>query len=59
VYESLRLPPNAAPDMVAPTILATNIFHLTPNGWRMIMHHASLAPEGTKAEEQGVARILH
>lgn len=59
VYESFRLPREAPPDMAAPTVLATNVFHLTAHGWRMIMHHASLAPEGTKAEEQGVARILH
>ena len=59
VYETFRIPAHAGGTGVAPTVLATNIFQLTPNGWRMIMHHASLAPEGTKAEEQGVARILH
>ncbi len=41
------------------TILATNVYLLTPTGWRMILHHASAAPQGTVAEEQGVARILH
>jgi ketosteroid isomerase-like protein len=41
------------------TILATNVMQLTPNGWRMIMHHASSAPQGTNPEEQGVSRILH
>jgi ketosteroid isomerase-like protein len=40
-------------------ILATNIYALTPNGWRMIAHHASLSPQGTVAEEQGVSRTLH
>lgn len=59
VYETFRLLPQAEADMVVPTVLATNVYLLTPHGWRMIMHHASLAPEGTKAEEQGVARILH
>ena len=23
---------------------ATNLFRLTPDGWRMFLHHASLAP---------------
>ena len=26
-------------------ILATNIYENTPNGWRMILHHASPAPQ--------------
>lgn len=41
------------------TILATNVYALTPNGWRMVLHHATVAPQGTVAEEQGVSRILH
>ena len=49
--------PALLPDM--PPVLATNIYLLTPHGWRMILHHASLSPRGTTAEEQGVARILH
>lgn len=24
-----------------PPVVATNIYHLTDNGWRMVMHHAS------------------
>jgi ketosteroid isomerase-like protein len=40
-------------------ILATNVYLLTPGGWRMVLHHASVAPQGTTAEEQGVSRILH
>ena len=27
-------------------ILATNIYEKTPDGWRMILHHASPAPKG-------------
>jgi ketosteroid isomerase-like protein len=41
------------------TVLATNVYALTPNGWRMVLHHATVAPQGTVAEEQGVSRILH
>ena len=63
VYESfvVDLPPGSVSGEVATVqpILATNVYLLTPNGWRMIMHHASLSPQGTIAEEQGVSRILH
>lgn len=60
VYETYMMktePGSKLPDM--PPVLATNIYLLTPNGWRMILHHASLSPRGTTAEEQGVSRILH
>jgi ketosteroid isomerase-like protein len=56
VYEQFESP--KAPG-ATPPVLATNVFLLTPHGWRMILHHASLAPKGTTAEEQGVSRILH
>lgn len=56
VYETL-VPDNGDPPSTP--ILATNIFALTPNGWRMVLHHASPAPDGTTAEEQGTGRVLH
>ncbi|MCA3027432.1 MAG: nuclear transport factor 2 family protein [Rhodocyclaceae bacterium] len=63
VYESFvadQPPASGGGEVVTPApILATNIYLLTPNGWRMIVHHASLSPQGTVAEEQGVSRILH
>ena len=40
-------------------ILATNVFLLTPRGWRITLHHASPSPPRPGAEEQSVARILH
>ena len=60
VYETftLRAEPGREAHSVPP-VLATNVFLLTPNGWRMILHHASISPQGTVAEEQGVSRILH
>ncbi len=60
VYESFtfRVEPAKEPSQTTP-VLATNVYLLTPNGWRMIVHHASLSPQGTVAEEQGVSRILH
>ena len=63
VYESFLIDPPAsttpAEPVEVPPLLATNVYLLTPNGWRMIAHHASLSPQGTVAEEQGVSRILH
>lgn len=60
VYETLSFrQPGGPPPESVPPVLATNVFTLTPNGWRMILHHASVAPKGTVTEEQGVARILH
>ncbi len=56
VYETFQ---SADPQTKLPPVLATNVFQLTPNGWRMIVHHASLSPQGTTVEEQGVSRILH
>jgi hypothetical protein len=31
--------------------VATNIFILTPEGWRMVLHHASPIPDGDDAED--------
>lgn len=39
-------------------ILATNVFLKTPQGWRMVMHHASIAP-GKPASEPNSAAMLH
>ncbi len=60
VYETILVRQEAGtPYTEVPPVLATNIYLLTPHGWRMIVHHASIAPQGTTAEEQGVTRILH
>ncbi len=60
VYETITLRSDPGTTVAeAPPVLATNVYLLTPHGWRMIVHHASIAPQGTTAEEQGVARILH
>ena len=58
VYETFNVKNDAAANALPP-ILATNVYLLTPNGWRMTLHHASVSPRGTVAEEQGTARILH
>ena len=56
VYESFTVPDRKEN---LPPVLATNVYLLTPHGWRMILHHASMSPQGTTVEEQGVLRILH
>jgi len=35
-----------------PPVAATNAYRLTEDGWRMILHHASPAPEPDPAEQQ-------
>lgn len=56
VYETFTMPGRKEN---IPPVLATNVYLLTPHGWRMTLHHASLSPQGTTVEEQGLMRILH
>ncbi len=40
-------------------VLATNVYHQTPRGWRLVVHHAS---PGTQDEVQGInqaPQVLH
>jgi ketosteroid isomerase-like protein len=39
-------------------ILATNVYLKTPRGWRMVMHHASIA-QGKMPESSAGATVLH
>lgn len=39
-------------------VLATNVYLKTARGWRIVMHHASVAP-GAAPQEPGVAAVLH
>ena len=39
-------------------ILATNVYHKTPQGWRMVAHHASPS-SAQEPIEAGVPRMLH
>jgi uncharacterized protein (TIGR02246 family) len=38
LHEHIRLGKDSS---FQPPVVATNIYHLTDNGWRMVMHHAS------------------
>ena len=55
VVEELTRPQNNQQDM---HVLATNIYLKTPLGWRIAMHHASIAP-GKAAPEHAAGMILH
>jgi ketosteroid isomerase-like protein len=59
VYETFVAQPPANEGDRSIPLLATNVYLLTPNGWRMVLHHASVPPRGTTAEDQGVSRVLH
>lgn len=51
----------AAGERVAQQVVrvhATNVYVKTPAGWKMVLHHASAAPEG-EAPEGGEERRLH
>ena len=39
--ENIRVPGTT---FVAPPVLATNVYRRLSQGWRMVMHHASVAP---------------
>ncbi len=55
VIEEVRRPANESHDM---HILATNVYLKTPLGWRLAMHHASVAP-GKAPEDSKPASVLH
>ena len=59
VYETFQSREGSNAPQDVPPLLATNVYLLTPSGWRMALHHASFSPQGTNAEEQGVMRTLH
>jgi len=44
------------------SVLATNVYVKTPAGWKMVLHHASAAPEGAShaGQQQGESpSVLH
>jgi ketosteroid isomerase-like protein len=40
-------------------VLATNVYHMTPQGWRMVVHHTSPGTQGEAAEMQHAQQVLH
>jgi ketosteroid isomerase-like protein len=59
--ENIRVPGTT---FVAPPVLATNVYRRTAEGWRMVLHHASVAPfslphEGTTSSPPHAKPHLH
>ena len=40
-------------------VLATNVYHKTPQGWRMVAHHASPGTPNAPAEVSSSPSVLH
>lgn len=40
-------------------VLATNVYHKTAQGWRMVAHHVSPGTEQDMLDEAGTPQVLH
>ena len=40
-------------------VIATNVYHRTAQGWRMVVHHASPGTESEIQEVSGTPQVLH
>ena len=40
-------------------VLATNVYHKTAQGWRMVVHHASPGTVGDAQNESDAPKVLH
>ena len=45
--------------MVQAYLLATNVYHKTPQGWRMVLHHASPGSLSDLADLEAAPQVLH
>ncbi len=57
VVEDVKRPDD--PNWQEAHILATNVYLKTPQGWRMVLHHSSIAPGRPAEEALAAAGILH
>ena len=57
VVEDVKRPDD--PEWQEAHILATNVYLKTPQGWRIVLHHASIAPGRAAEEMLSAAGILH
>ncbi|NEX60681.1 YybH family protein [Noviherbaspirillum galbum] len=55
IIEEVHRPVSRKPDI---HILATNVYMKTPQGWRIVSHHASVVP-GEAPPDVPVANLLH
>jgi ketosteroid isomerase-like protein len=40
-------------------VLATNVYHKTPQGWRLVVHHASPGSKSSAQDMAHVPKVLH
>jgi hypothetical protein len=40
-------------------VIATNVYHKTAQGWRLVAHHASAGTESEFQEASGTPSVLH
>lgn len=57
VLERVRVPTDEGPRDAL--VLATNVYHKTAQGWRMVAHHASPGTPQDAASMVGVSQVLH
>ncbi|MDO8699310.1 MAG: nuclear transport factor 2 family protein [Rhodoferax sp.] len=57
VLEKVEVMTSEGPSMAY--VLATNVYHKTAQGWRMVVHHASPGSHGEAQEIHHVAQVLH
>jgi ketosteroid isomerase-like protein len=54
LYERIKVAGETGPPHL---VAATNIYLLTPSGWRMLVHHASPLPAGAALSEEPAATL--
>ncbi len=42
-----------------PPVVTTNVYLRTATGWRMVVHHGSIAPPAARVEPEALPKILH
>lgn len=57
VLEKVEVMTSEGPNMAY--VLATNVYHKTAQGWRMVVHHASPGSQGEAQEINHVSQVLH
>ncbi|MFT4172950.1 MAG: nuclear transport factor 2 family protein [Rhodocyclaceae bacterium] len=46
-------------EQAGPPVISTNVYARGPQGWQLIVHHASPAPDGNGSLAQEAPRIVH
>lgn len=57
VLERVEMPSSSGPLLAY--VIATNIYHQTPQGWRLVLHHASPGALDEVQEVNSISPVLH